>query len=175
ARGRQPPPPASAGQPGELRPPAHRVSPRAKGWWALRAAIPWCIVLVVLTGAAVAAPPTRLFSPLVALVVIACAAVHLAVMPRWRYAFHRWEVNPVAIYAQTGWLTRERVLIPLSRIQVVDTKADVLERAFGLATLTVTTASSAGTVHVPGLPVALAESVAAGIVADVGTEDDDAT
>ncbi|GAA4389236.1 PH domain-containing protein [Tsukamurella soli] len=157
-----------------LRPPAHRVSPRARTWWAVRAAAPWLVVTVVVAAALAAATGPSAWLVL-ASVPLGVGVVHATVMPRWRFAFHRWEVTPEAVYAQTGWLTRTRVLIPVSRVQVIDTVAGPLERAFGLATLTVTTASSAGTVHVPGLERAVAESVATGLTIGVAGDRDDAT
>ncbi|WP_461168311.1 PH domain-containing protein [Tsukamurella serpentis] len=159
-----------------LRAPAHQVSPTAKRWWAVRAAIGWLVVLPVIAGALILIPavPWLVVVPVLLALLIAAAA-HLYVMPRFRFAFHRWEINPVAVYSQAGWLTRTRVLIPVSRVQVIDTVAGPLERAFGLATVTVTTASSAGTVRISGLPEQTAESIAAGLTVSASENTDDAT
>ena len=54
-----------------------------------------------------------------------------------------------AVYTQSGWFNRHAVIIPIARIQVVDTEAGPLEQLLKLATVTVTTASSAGTVRIP--------------------------
>ena len=64
--------------------------------------------------------------------------------PALEYAVHRWEVTDTAVYTQTGWWTRERRIAPMSRIQTVDYAEGALARLFGLATVTVTTASAAG-------------------------------
>ncbi len=168
------PPPNPAPPAGPMREPAHRVSPRARGWWALRAAIPWLVVLLLVVGALILDPGARAWSAL-PVVLVLLAAAHVLVMPRWRFAFHRWEVTPVAIYAQTGWVTRTRVLIPMSRVQVIDTVAGPVERIFGLATVTVTTASSAGKVHIPGLERGVADAIAASLAISTGSQDDDAT
>ena len=76
---------------------------------------------------------------------------YVAVVPQWRYAVHRWEVTDTAVYTQTGWWTRERRIAPWSRIQTVDHVEGAVSRRFGLATVTVTTASAAGALEIVGL------------------------
>ena len=76
---------------------------------------------------------------------------YVAVVPSWRYAVHRWEVTDTAVYTQTGWWTRERRIAPMSRIQTVDHVEGAIARLFGLATVTVTTASAAGALEISGL------------------------
>jgi len=94
--------------------------------------------------------PDVLRWPLVVAVVVACAAVALAV-PQWRYRVHRWEVSATAVYTQRGWWARERRIAPMSRVQTVDFAQGPLARLFGLATVTVTTASAAGPLQIDGL------------------------
>ncbi|BDH56488.1 PH domain-containing protein [Tsukamurella sp. PLM1] len=159
-----------------LRQPAHQVSPRAKTWWTVRAALRWAVLIIPVVVVLAVIPAVPWFWALLAFVVLAAAAAaHLIVMPRFRYAFHRWEINAVAVYSQAGWLTRTRVLIPISRVQVIDTVAGPLERSFGLSTVTVTTASSAGTVRISGLPTETAQSIAAGLTVSAAEDTDDAT
>jgi membrane protein YdbS with pleckstrin-like domain len=78
-------------------------------------------------------------------------AAYVATVPSWRYAVHRWEVTDTAVYTQTGWWTRERRIAPMSRIQTVDHVEGAIARLFGLATVTVTTASAAGALEISGL------------------------
>jgi len=78
-------------------------------------------------------------------------AAYVAVVPQWRYLVHRWEVTDTAVYTQTGWWTRERRIAPMSRIQTVDHVEGAVSRLFGLATVTVTTASAAGALEIAGL------------------------
>jgi membrane protein YdbS with pleckstrin-like domain len=85
--------------------------------------------------------------PLWVLVLLA----YVAVVPSWRYLVHRWEVTDTAVYTQTGWWTRERRIAPMSRIQTVDHVEGAIARLFGLATVTVTTASAAGALAISGL------------------------
>ena len=81
----------------------------------------------------------------------AAVAAYVAVVPQWRYLVHRWEVTDTAVYTQTGWWSRERRIAPMSRIQTVDHAEGAIERVFGLATVTVTTASAAGALQIVGL------------------------
>ena len=76
---------------------------------------------------------------------------YIAVVPSWRYLVHRWEVTDTAVYTQTGWWSRERRIAPMSRIQTVDHAEGAIARLFGLATVTVTTASAAGALEIAGL------------------------
>ena len=90
-------------------------------------------------------------------VLVALVAVgYVAVVPQWRYAVHRWEVTGTAVYIQTGWWARERRIAPMSRIQTVDHAEGAIARLFGLATVTVTTASAAGALAIEGLDQARA-------------------
>ncbi len=79
--------------------------------------------------------------------------VFVVVVPLWRYRVHRWEIGPQAVYTRSGWLVQERRIAPISRVQTVDTYRGPLDRLFGLANVTVTTASSAGAVRIVALDV----------------------
>ncbi|THJ04644.1 hypothetical protein E7Z54_08150 [Nocardioides sp.] len=83
---------------------------------------------------------------------VACGSTAVVVVvPRWRYLVHRWEVSPTAVYTQRGWWARERRIAPMSRVQTVDYAQGPLARLFGLASVTVTTASAAGALRIDGL------------------------
>jgi membrane protein YdbS with pleckstrin-like domain len=103
------------------------------------------------------------------------AFVHLIVMPQWRYAVHRWEVTPDAVYTQSGWLDQEWRIAPVSRIQTVDSERGVLQRLFGLADLTVTTASSAGALKIHGLGAEVAQRAADDLTGNTVASEGDAT
>ncbi len=139
----------------ELRDPAHRVSPRARTQWRLQYAVTGAGVV---TGLLVAAAAWREYDArwwVVALAAVVATAYAL-VVPRWRFAVHRWEITDTAVYTQSGWWSRERRIAPMSRVQTVDLTDGPLDRAFGLTTLTVTTASAAGPLKVEGLERSLA-------------------
>ena len=156
-------------------PPRERVSRRAVGYWTVRALPLWVVVAVVETAVLLpVGPPAAVWVPIVA-VSLVLAVGHVVVMPRWRYRIHRWEQSPTAFQTQSGWLVVERRIAPLSRVQTVDLDRGVLENLFGLATLTVTTASAAGPLHVPALDRAVAERLSVELARVAGDSPDDAT
>jgi membrane protein YdbS with pleckstrin-like domain len=133
-----------------LRPPAHRVSPRAVGWWRLRAVLALVVLvlpqLVVLVAAAAAGWPAVLLGA-----TVAAGVAYIVVVPPWLYRISRWEVTDQAVYTLTGWLVREWRIAPISRVQTVDTERGPLQQLLGLANVTVTTASARGAVRIRGL------------------------
>jgi membrane protein YdbS with pleckstrin-like domain len=118
--------------------------------WALGSATEGLVVLVI---AIVIGPLTSWVGlPWWSIILIGLVVVaYVVVVPIWRYAVHRWEVTDTAVYTQTGWWTRERRIAPMSRIQTVDHAEGAISRVFGLATVTVTTASAAGALEIAGL------------------------
>lgn len=65
-----------------------------------------------------------------------------------------------AVYTRTGRFWQEWRVVPLSRIQTVDTRRGPVEQRFGLATVIVTTASAKGAVTIPALDRGNAEDLA---------------
>lgn len=138
----------------ELRPPTHRADPRSVPWWTAQQALWVAPALLVLMGLGVLLPIPDLarwwfFAPAIAVAIV--GFVLLAVLPRYRYRNHRWEVSDQAVYARRGWLFVESRIAPTSRIQTVDTTRGPLEQRFGLTTVVVTTASARGPVRISGL------------------------
>jgi uncharacterized protein len=134
-----------------LRPPQHRVSPKARLYWAVRALAGW-LVLIAAEIVWMLADGAHLSLHVAGLVVTGVLAVaHVTVMPLWRFHVHRWESTPHAVYTQSGWFDQERRIAPVSRIQTVDSERGPLEQLFGLANVTVTTASAAGPLKIHGL------------------------
>src|SRR5450631_3154949 len=159
----------------QTREPAHLVSPRAVAYWTVRAVPLWILGLAGEVfwrwrsqdhqGPRWAVPGlTVLF-----------AATHLIVMPRWRYRVHRWEVTATAVYTQSGWVSQERRIAPISRVQTVATERGPLEQLFRLANVTVTTASAAGPLRIHGLDRATAEGVVAELTEVTSHSEGDAT
>jgi membrane protein YdbS with pleckstrin-like domain len=133
-----------------LREPRERVSPKARLMWTVQDALRGAVVMgfLVLTSG----PWDWWPIPRWVLVVIGVLLLAYAVLvPQWRYAVHRWEVTETAVYTQTGWWARERRIAPMSRVQTVDHRQGAIARLFGLASVRVTTASSAGALTIDGL------------------------
>ena len=133
-----------------LREPSQRVSPRARLMWQLGNLTEGLFTIALLTGAVLAWDAVDFRWWMIALAV-AVLGGYVAVVPHWRFLVHRWEVTDTAVYTQTGWWARERRIAPMSRIQTVDYAEGPVARLFGLATVTVTTASAAGALQIAGL------------------------
>jgi membrane protein YdbS with pleckstrin-like domain len=141
--------------------------------WALGGAIPW-LLLAVGQLVWMALDQRQLWLHwLCAVGTVVGAAIAVVVVPLWRYRVHRWEISPQAVYTRTGWLVQERRIAPISRVQTVDTHRGPLDRLLGLANVTVTTASSAGAVHIAALDLAVADHLVAQLtdIAAIGAED----
>ena len=132
-----------------LRPPAHRVSPRAVAWWRLRAAA--VVLVLVLPQLGLTAVSGAWWASALLMVTLATGAAYVLLVPPWLYRISRWEVTEHAVYTLTGWLVREWRIAPISRVQTVDTERGPLQQLLGLATVTVTTASARGAVRIHGL------------------------
>jgi len=153
--------------------PAHRPSNRAPLVWAIGAAIPWLFVVVAQTVWFVLDGRLAWLHLVVAIGTVLGIAVFVVVGPLWRYRVHRWDVDPTAVYTRSGWWVQERRIAPISRVQTVDTYRGPLDRVFGLANVTVTTASSAGAVRIIALDSDVADRVVAQLtdIAALGAED----
>ncbi|MBB2911843.1 hypothetical protein FHS43_003116 [Streptosporangium becharense] len=97
------------------------------------------------------------------------------VEPFWRYAVHRWELSEDVVYTRSGWVSREWAFVPVSRIQTVDKAQGWTERALGLATVEIRTASHAGSSRIKGLDYEVAAGLAASLAHRAEQLRDDAT
>lgn len=141
-----------------LRPPRHRVDRRFIVWQTLQALF-WSIG--VLGGLGVIyrfAEVTRPWLGPVLIVFAVLLAVETIVAPTGRYLVHRWQATDDAVYALQGWITRKWQIVPISRIQSIDTEIGPLQRLLGLATIRVTTASSEGKISIEGLDATVART-----------------
>jgi membrane protein YdbS with pleckstrin-like domain len=157
-----------------LRDPAHRVSPRTPLVWAAGALVPVLFVAAVLVvGTAVWHWWEMPVAGWVGYAVVGLG--YLTVMPAVRYRIHRWETTDVAVYTQSGWLSRERRIAPMSRVQTVDVEQGPVARLLGLASVTVTTASAAGPLRIDGLDRATADRLVADLTRQTQAQPGDAT
>ena len=111
---------------------------RAQGLGATVAALIAAGVLSEQVGGAV-----RMLLPLVV------AIVAIGVVPELRWARWRYEVRDEEIDLRHGTVRITRTLVPMLRVQHVDTTQGPLDQALGLATVVVHTA--AGTTTIPAL------------------------
>jgi membrane protein YdbS with pleckstrin-like domain len=132
------------------------VSPRAITWWTTQAVLLVLALLIIPLIGLIAWPDARPWLALATSVLAVLGLGYVLVMPRWRFRVHRWETTDEAVYTSSGWISQEWRVAPMSRIQTVDTERGPLQQVFGLATVTVTTASAAGALRLDGLEHTLA-------------------
>ena len=148
----------------KLTEPAQPPSRKAPLVWALGAAIPWLMLAVGQLIWFAVDPRMPWLHAAAAVATVLGAAVFVFVVPLWRYRVHRWDIGPQAVYTRSGWL-----------VQTVDTYRGPLDRLFGLANVTVTTASSAGAVRIVALDSDVADRIAAQLTDIAAIGDQDAT
>jgi len=157
----------------ELVDPANPPSRKAPLVWAIGAAIPWLMLAAGQAVWFVISPRLPWVHALAAAGTVLGIVVFVVVAPLWRYRVHRWDIDANAVYTRTGWLVQEHRIAPISRVQTVDTERGPLDQLFGLANVTVTTASSAGAVRIVALDSDVADRVVAQLtdIAALGGED----
>ena len=148
--------------------PTERLPAEALSYW--RATTAATAVIAVAVSIAVA---TALGSPWTVLVPVVVAAVGLAAVVlapglrhrRWRYAVREQEID-----IRHGTFVVKRTVVPIRRVQHVDTEQGPLQNMFGLASVAFHTA--AGETEIPALRQAQAEVVRARIAQLARTLDD---
>lgn len=156
-----------------LREPRHRVSRTAQGLWAVGAAVRSTVLvagLVVVDGFGWFEVSWWAW-----LLLAVALVAYVVLMPMVRYRIHRWESTETAVYTQVGWLSRERRIAPMSKVQTVDLEQSAVARLFGLATVTVTTASAAGPLRIDGIDRDVALRLVADLTRRTESEAGDAT
>jgi membrane protein YdbS with pleckstrin-like domain len=148
-----------------LRVPRHRVHPNARWLWAIQG----MVAAAMLTALSVLAwwvvpsdapTATRVVANVLPWLTIPVSVLLVVVQPLWRYRVHRWEVTGEAVYTLEGWVTRTWRIVPIARIQTVDTTRGPLQQLLGLATIIVRTASHAGSTDIEHLDATTADAVA---------------
>lgn len=148
-----------------LRPPAHRVSPNARWLWAGQGALFSAVVAAAVIGLSLGLPddlpgPLEVTLAVLRWLLAPATVLFTVVEPIVRYRVHRWEVTADAVYTQVGWLDRTWRIVPVSRIQTVDTSRGPLQQLLGLASISVRTASHAGSTSIEHVDAATAQAVA---------------
>jgi membrane protein YdbS with pleckstrin-like domain len=166
------PEPASAPGPPGTPPGAdgpHRLDPRIVLVWRF-ALLPTVILpSTVLGGLLTRLLPVPGWSIAVPLAVLLGVVVGPLQTRRW--LGWSWRLTDTAVELRSGVLTRRHVVVPHFRVQQIDVLEGPLERLLGLATLTVTTASAAGSVSLPGLAADAAPAVRAELLARAARAD----
>ena len=141
--------------------PSDRLDPRAKQLWRITGAISGIVSLALAAAVGAALRYFTDFSPLVAaLPVIGTlleAAFLIGVVPDVRWRRWRYEISETEVDMQRGIVSVTRTLVPLTRVQHVDTQQGPLERWIGLSTVVFYTAAGAN--RIPALATPIADRV----------------
>jgi len=144
--------------------PENELDPRVKNVWRINDAT-WITILflcvlipmLIMRGR----PAFQNTADMILVVTLVCYAVllfvWLIVLPPIRYVRWRYQVSEEYLDIAKGIIWRNRIVIPFIRVQNTDTRQGPILRAFGLASVTVSTA--AGEHEIPGLDVQAAEKL----------------
>jgi uncharacterized protein len=156
--------------PDALPEPQQRLPYAAIGLWRLVLGL-WSVGLFVGSMAlAPAADEVGLPVWVVPAVVAVLGVTAVVVLPRLRWRRWRYEVREDEIDLRAGLWTIRRTLVPIRRVQHVDTESGLLQTFFDLATVTFHTA--AGATEIPALQRAEAERVRSRVAELARTRDD---
>ena len=143
--------------------PANHLNPKIKNVWRISAAV-WLTVALVCCmvpfAIAAAVEPARWVMALLGVEAVVFALLYvlcLVVLPPLRFMRWRYELSADYLDIARGIFWRKRYIIPFIRVQNTDTKQGPILRAFGLASVTVSTA--AGEHEIPGLGAEEAEQL----------------
>ncbi|CAN5307338.1 PH domain-containing protein [soil metagenome] len=133
--------------------PADRLDPRAKLLWRLTGALQAAPILVGgAFGSYVLFWRAEVSFPLAVLPVLGAlglAALLVFVLPSLLWRRWRYEIRPLEVDLQRGLVRVTRTLVPMARVQHVDTRRGPLQRRLGLSTVVFYTA--AGPNEIPQL------------------------
>lgn len=146
--------------------PTQKLNPKIKMVWRINDAI-WIIIAFLICAIPFGIVKVVADEPdmdwvnwvLVGLVIAAVALLVLfvIVLPPIRYARWRYELSADYLDIARGIVWRKRFTIPFIRVQNTDTRQGPVLRAFGLSSVTVSTA--AGEHEIPGLDSAEADAL----------------
>ena len=135
--------------------PTRTLSREAIWLWRVEQLVGWGVAVVV--GMVFGAQLDGALGLAVRLVPIIGLLVCVPLVPKLRWRRWRWDVRPEVIDIQYGTFTLRRTLLPMLRVQHVDTTRGPVEQSLDLATVVVHTA--AGSHKIPLLRVADAAEV----------------
>lgn len=149
--------------------PSERPGERARALWRTNAVLLWLLIGGLLAAFAYYvhwALPLQVLAGALAVV----AALDILVAPHVRYRVHRYQVGEQTVISRSGWWFVQHRIAPISRIQTVDVHQGLTARYFGLSTVVVSTASSAGALRIVALETNAAEELAADLLHRTGRD-----
>lgn len=118
--------------------PARRLAPKARWVWRIHYGL---ICLAAAVGVLIAG-----LSGVLALIPVAALVIAVTILPGLRWRAWRWDVRPEAIEIRRGVLRVRHTVVPMLRVQHVDTTSDLLAQAFALASVQIHTAADSHTI-----------------------------
>lgn len=169
-----PAPSPAVGETTRLREPAEKLDPNAKKVWIIGDLVSTTVVAAITCGMAFLARLILdlgwLWVILPTLIVLALGAAWITITPTIRYNQWRFEIREDEVDLLHGILVRTRQVVPMSRIQHVDTTRGPIQRRYGLSSVVFYTA--AGAMTIPELSVERAAAVRDQIAALAKVHDD---
>jgi uncharacterized protein len=124
--------------------PSRTLAREARWVWRGEQLIGWGVAVVIALIAA--AQLDVALAWLVRLVPVAGLLICVALVPSLRWRRWRWDVRPEAIDIRHGTFTIRRTLVPMLRVQHVDTRRNPVEQSLDLATVVIHTAAGSHTI-----------------------------
>ena len=140
--------------------PTNRLDSRVKTAWRLQSGLGWTPIVIaalVFLGLAPVIGMSAWPGVITLAVVVSLAVLEVTIVPEVRYRRWRWEVRDEEIRLQTALIVRELTVIPMVRVQHVDTAQGPIMRALDLSDVHIFTA--AGKHAIPALKEADAASL----------------
>lgn len=141
--------------------PTQPISPKAITVWRIRDAVSKGITLIILCALLFATYYFHWYDWIALILYFLIAYVvlkgiyELTIKPKYLQRTWRYDIDADFIQLKNGLLHRHHVIIPMSRVEYVNTDQGPLLRRFGLASITIGTIASSH--EIPALPVAEAE------------------
>jgi len=133
--------------------PTSSLDPRMIRVWRTQEAVSLAVYLLILVPLLVFVHPAWLVIASVAVLALQLCA--LFVLPGLRYRRWRYDVTSTDVLVRSGLIVVKTTVIPMVRVQHVETKQGPILKANGLASVRVTTAGSS--FEIPGLAAPEAE------------------
>jgi membrane protein YdbS with pleckstrin-like domain len=133
--------------------PAHRLDHRVTNAWrmqALAVGVPAVLVAAAATSALSFVGASTLLAILPITLALVALGLWLTVVPELRYRRWRWEVTAQEVRLQRGLIVIERTVVPMARVQHVDTSQGPILGAFHLSEVRIWTAAGAHTIPALG-------------------------
>ncbi|GAB3058352.1 PH domain-containing protein [Salinicoccus sesuvii] len=131
-----------------------KISPKAIKVWRIREGIAAGIVLLIAVAALIVSQFVWEAFPwwislVLFIVAIYISVVHVWLLPRLKYKYFRFQVSMDEIRIHQGIFFKEKLAVPLFRVQNIDTTVGPLMKRYGLKGVTLKT--SAESIHIPEL------------------------